>query len=313
MVASRFTTWAPCAVLSVLIAAASLMRPATAVGQSAAPRTHVVLLGTGTPNADPDRSGPSTAVVVDDVPYIVDFGPGVVRRAAAAFKNGVKGLEAKRLRVAFATHLHSDHTAGLPDLILTPAVLERNAPFDLYGPPGTEAMTGHVMKAWAEDFEVRLRGGEPAMPAGYEVRAHDVRPGVVYKDARVTVTAFAVKHGTWPHAYGYRFDTPDRSVVISGDCTMSESIVEHCRGCDVLVHEVYSVAGLAQRPPEWQRYHTAYHTSSSDLAKIATRARPGLLVLTHQLVWGSTDEKLLEEVRAGYAGRVVSGKDLDVY
>jgi ribonuclease Z len=295
------------------VAAAAVLQATTVQGPPAPLRTQVVLLGTGTPNADPDRSGPSTAVVVDDVPYIVDFGPGVVRRAAAAFKKGVKGLEAKRLRIAFATHLHSDHTAGLPDLILTPAVLERNAPFDLFGPPGTEAMATAVMKAWAEDLEVRLYGGEPSMPAGYEVRAHDVRPGVIYKDARVTVTAFAVKHGTWPHAYGYRFDTPDRAVVVSGDCTMSESIVEHCRGCDVLVHEVYSVAGLAQRPPEWQKYHTAFHTASTDLAKIATRARPGLLVLTHQLVWGATDETLLAEVRAGYAGKVVSGKDLDVY
>jgi ribonuclease BN (tRNA processing enzyme) len=294
------------------MAAATSARQA-ARGDPPSRRTLVVLLGTGTPNADPDRAGPATAVVVDDVPYLVDFGPGVVRRAAAAFRNGVKGLDVKRLRIAFATHLHSDHTVGLPDLIFTPAVLERDAPFHVYGPPGLEAMTRHVMEAWREDVAVRMRGGEPSKPAGYEVHAHDVAPGVVFKDERVTVTAFAVGHGAWPHAYGYRLQTPDRIIVISGDCAPSESIVENCRGCDVLVHEVYSVAGLAKRPPEWQRYHRAYHTSAAELAGLARRARPGLLVLSHQLTWSATDDDLLAEVRAGYDGKVVSGRDLDVY
>jgi ribonuclease BN (tRNA processing enzyme) len=273
-----------------------------------------VLLGTGTPNADPDRSGPSLAIVVDDVPYLVDFGPGVVRRAAAAFKRGVKGLDVKLLRTAFATHLHSDHTAGYPDLILTPAVLERDATLHMYGPPGLQAMTDHVLQAWAADIDIRLKDIEPAKPAGYKVEVHEIaEPGIVFKDARVTVRAFRVRHGAWPIAYGYRFDGPDRSIVVSGDTGPDDRVVEACNGCDILVHEVYSTAGFATRPPEWQRYHHVYHTSSSELASIATRARPGLLVLTHQLFWGTTDEALVGEVRKGYAGKVVSGRDLDVF
>lgn len=253
------------------------------------------------------------AVVVDDTPYLVDFGPGVVRRAAAAFEKGVTGLEVKRLRTAFATHLHSDHTAGYPDLIFTPAVLERDASLDVYGPPGLSAMTDHVLAAWREDVHVRLDGLEPAKPAGYEVRAHEVTPGEVYRDTRVTVKAFPVTHGSWERAYGYRFETPDRTIVISGDCTRSESIVEACNGCDLLVHEVYSAAGLAKRPPEWQRYHRAFHTSSHDLGDLATRAKPKLLVLYHQLQWGVTDDDLVAEVRSRYTGKVVYGRDLDVF
>ncbi len=276
-------------------------------------RTRVVLLGTGTPNADPDRAGPAVAVVVDDVPYLVDFGPGVVRRAAAAAARGVAGLDPTRLRTAFATHLHSDHTAGYPDLIFTPAVLERDAPLDVYGPPGIETMTAHVLKAWADDVHVRLHDLEPSRPAGYEVRAHAVRPGVVLKDDRVTVRAFAVPHGSWPHAFAYRFETPDRSVLISGDSGPTDALVAACNGCDVLVHEVYSTAGFAKRPPEWQRYHRVYHTSSAELAALAARARPGVLVLYHQLFWGTTEEALVEEVRRGYSGKVVSGRDLDVF
>jgi ribonuclease BN (tRNA processing enzyme) len=295
------------------VAVALVATAAVGLNGRAAPRTQLVLLGTGNPNADPERFGPALAVIVDDVPYLVDFGPGVVRRAAAAFARGVKGLDPKLLRTAFVTHLHSDHTAGYPDLIFTPAVLERDAPLQVYGPPGIRAMTDHVMKAWAGDVDVRLHDLEPAKPAGYEVRAHEVKPGLVYKDDRVTVRAFAVPHGAWKRSYAYRFDTPDRSIVVSGDSGPSDALVAACNGCDILVHEVYSTAGFATRPPEWQRYHRVYHTSSAELAALVTKAGPGLLVLYHQLFWGTTDEALVAEVKQGYEGKVVSGRDLDVF
>ena len=276
-------------------------------------KTQIVLLGTGTPNAEPDRSGPAVAVVVGDVPYVVDCGPGVVRRAAAAALNGVHGLSVERLRRLFLTHLHSDHTAGLPDFILTPAVLDRDAPLEIYGPPGTKRMTDLILKAYAEDIHNRLHGLEPSKPRGYVVQARDVKPGVIYKDANLVVKAFAVNHGSWKYAFGYRFETSDRTIVISGDTTPTESIIEACSGCDVLIHEVYSTAGFARRPPEWQRYHVGSHTSSNELAGIATRAKPKLLILYHQLLWGATKEQLLEEIGKGYAGKVVFGNDLDVF
>jgi ribonuclease Z len=174
-------------------------------------------------------------------------------------------------------------------------------------------MTEHVLKAWAEDMDVRLHDLEPAKPAGYEVRAHEVEPGIVYQDARVVVRAFAVPHGAWKHAYAYRFDTPDRSIVISGDSRPSDALAPACNGCDVLVHEVYSAAGFETRPPEWQRYHRAYHTSSAELAALAAKARPKLVVLYHQLLWGESESALVAEVQRGWSGRVVSGRDLDVY
>ncbi|MFN0125003.1 MAG: MBL fold metallo-hydrolase [Blastocatellia bacterium] len=303
-------------IVSGLLLAAALSAPAaprqtTSVQDKTT--TQVVLLGTGTPNADTERHGPSTAIVVNDTPYIIDFGPGVVRRAAAAARRGVKGLEVNLLKTAFVTHLHSDHTIGFADLWLSPWVLERRAPFDVYGPRGLAAMTRRLTLAYSQDIDMRLHGGEPSNRTGWRARAHEIRPGVVYKDSNVTVTAFPVRHGKWKHAYGYRFQTPDKVIVISGDCAPSEEIVRQCNGCDVLVHEVYSVAGFRRRPPAWQRYHAAYHTSAHELAAIATRARPGLLVLTHQLFWGTTEDELLQELRQGYNGRVVSGKDLDIY
>src|SRR5215212_1192205 len=116
----------------------------------------VVLLGTGSPPPDPERSGPATAIVVNDTAYLVDFGPGVVRRAAAAATGrSIAALQPTRLRVAFVTHLHSDHTVGYPDLIFTPWTLGRRVPLEVYGPKGLKAMTEHLLEAYRVDIETR--------------------------------------------------------------------------------------------------------------------------------------------------------------
>ena len=119
--------------------------------------------------------------------------------------------------------------------------------------------------------------------------------------------------GAFEQAFGYRFQTPDRTIVISGDSGPGSHIEDQCRGCDVLVHEVYSEAGLARRPSEWQAYHSRYHTSSRQLGAIASRAQPKLLVLYHQLIWSSTEEELVKEVQSVYSGKIVSAHDLDVF
>src|SRR4029079_6726204 len=142
--------------------------------------TQVVLLGTGNPPADPDRSGPATAIVVNGTPYLVDFGAGVVRRAkAAVVDRGIDALEPTKLRVVFVTHLHSDHTVGYPDLILTPWVLGRHEPLTVYGPKGIKAMTEHVLKAWQVDIDVRSNGIDRRRSTGCRVNAHEITSGVV--------------------------------------------------------------------------------------------------------------------------------------
>lgn len=276
-------------------------------------KTQIVLLGTGTPNADPDRSGPAVAIVVNDTPYIIDCGPGIVRRAAAARIKGVKALEVSKLHTAFLTHLHTDHTAGYPDLIFTTWVLDRNKPLEVYGPPGTKKMTDHILKAYSEDIKVRLEGLEPANTEGHKVNVHEIKPGIVYKDENVIVKAFPVHHGAWEFAFGFRFETPDRIIVISGDRAPTPGIAKHCEGCDVLIHEVYSIKGFKTRPEKWQKYHADSHTSSVELGRLAAKVKPKLLILTHQLLWGATPEELLKEIRQVYNGKVVYGNDLDVF
>jgi ribonuclease BN (tRNA processing enzyme) len=300
-----------------LLLATWCARSAAAQADSAT-TTRIVMLGTGTPNADPERSGPAVAIVRAGTAYLVDAGPGIVRRAAAAARrHRMQGLEASQLRIVFLTHLHSDHTLGLPDLILSPWTLERHKPLVVYGPPGTKAMVEHILAAYSADIRNRLDGLEPANETGHKVDVHEIAsPGRIYHDSVMTVEAFAVPHGDWAsgQAFGYRFRSPDRTIVISGDTRASDAVVRACDGCDVLLHEVYSADRFVTRPPEWQRYHARAHTSTVELAALASRAAPTTLVLYHQLFWGTTDDGLIQEVRrAGYAGRVLSARDLELY
>lgn len=272
----------------------------------------IVILGTGTPNPDPERSGPAVAVVVNQTAYLVDAGPGVMRRAAqAATRYRINGLNADQLGVVFLTHLHSDHTVGLPDVIHTGWVAERVAPLRVFGPRGTRDMAEHLTRAWSRDIQVRTDGDQPHTEDGWKVNAADIAPGVIYQDSNVTVTAIPVGHTNWDEAFAYRFQTSDRVFVISGDAVSTPAIADACNGCDILVHEVYSLERWKTRPADWQRYHAGSHTSTVELAALARRARPKLLVLYHQLYWGASDEDLLREVReAGYDGPVVSASDL---
>jgi len=275
--------------------------------------TKVVLLGTGTPNTNPDRFGPATAIVVNEQPYVVDAGAGVVRRVTAAGREGVAGMRPAKLTRLFITHLHSDHTVGYPDFIFKPAVVGRRGPLHVYGPPGLQAMTDHLLEAWKLDLDIRLNGLEQGIEAAYEVVVHEIEPGVVYEDENVRVRAFEVDHGAWEHAFGFRFESADRTVVISGDAAPSPALIENAMGADVLIHEVYSVEGFSRRTPPKQAYHSTFHTSTLELAEIAGRVRPGLLLLYHLLPFSATEEQLLKELTDAYDGLVVMGVDLGVY
>lgn len=277
----------------------------------------VIILGSGTPIPDPSSSGPCVAVVVNGEAYLFDAGAGVVRQAeAAAEKFGIEGLDATHLTRLFITHLHSDHTLGYPDLILTPWVVGRRQPLEVYGPKGTAAMTDRLKQAYAADIEVRTNGAEGLNDAGLAVNVHEIEgAAVVYKDDNITVRSIVVKHGSWPQAFGYAVDAGGRRIVISGDTSPTQSIVDACQGCDVLVHEVYSedrfnqVFGAARG-----QYHRTFHTSTRQLADLASKAKPKLLVLYHQLYFGNPDEvDLVKEIHQTYQGPVVNGRDLTEY
>jgi ribonuclease BN (tRNA processing enzyme) len=296
-------------------------------------RTRVVLLGTGTPVPDPDHSGPATAIVVGDNVYLVDFGPGVVRRAeGAVLTRGITALEPANFKVAFVTHLHSDHTAGYSDLIFTGWTSGRSTPLEVFGPTGLKAMTEHLLQAYSIDIETRTNsnGNQRAIADGWKVNAHEIKAGVIYKDAHVTVTAFPTQHAM--ESYGYRFDTPDRTIVISGDTGPTDETIKACNGCDILVHEAQPLELYAKMPDRLRSFVTKYHTTTEQLAALAMKAKPKLLVTYHtvgfrrgisppaflsaaargsSLRW--TDKMLRDEIRSRYSGRFVIGHDLDVF
>jgi ribonuclease Z len=279
--------------------------------------TKLVLLGTGNPNPSPDQSGCALALVVRDSPYIIDFGPGLIRKSARMtprYGGGIAGLETSKLKTAFLSHLHSDHTAGYADLILTPWVMGRNETMEVYGPVGLGHMTDHILTAYQEDIRYRVYGDEPANDRGWRVNWHEFdKEGEIYRDSNIVVETFPVIHGSWPNAWGYRFTTPDRVIVISGDCKPSPKVVEYAAGADILVHEVYSQAGYETKSPDWKAYHRVHHTSTLELAEIAKQTSPGKVVLYHILFWGSSEGELLQEIQSVYSGEVIVGKDLDIY
>jgi ribonuclease BN (tRNA processing enzyme) len=204
-------------------------------------------------------------------------------------------------------------------LILTPWILGRKKPINVFGPRGLRAMTRHVLEAWKIDIDNRTNGIDRLPRAGCGVNVQEIVPGEIYSDRNIRIIAFPVRHGALAHAFGFRLETSDRIIVVSGDTAPTPELAKHCEGCDVLIHETYSEWTCRKVAPKWQRYRREHHTSSRELAELAARVKPDLLVLYHRANAGGAmtlpdhETTLLNEVRRRYKGRVVTAHDLDVF
>jgi ribonuclease BN (tRNA processing enzyme) len=272
----------------------------------------LIVLGSGTPVPDPERSGPSYALVYGERTFLFDAGAGVMRRAAAA------GLPIDGFTHVFLTHLHSDHTLGLADVILTTWVMGRAQPMALSGPPGTRAMVRHLLAAFAEDVRLRTGGLERGQRGGQRTNVTETRGGVVYDQAGVRITAVRVRHGGWPHAFGYLIELPNRRIVLSGDTGPSEELAAAARGADLLVHEAYPAAHLRpeNRPggEQWPAYMRSFHTSDEEVGRMAAAAGVRRLVLSHVVWMGAPPADAIAGTRrGGYTGELFVARDLDAY
>ena len=285
------------------------------ISQSIFASTQLVILGSGTPNPNPERGGSAYAVIVDNTPYLVDFGPGAIRSFAAlmpAWGGGMKEMDVTKIEHAFLTHIHSDHTTGLSDLLLTPWIMGRENKLNLYGPKGLEKMAGSLLDAYADDIDYRVNGTQPSNGTGYQFNFTELADGVVFQDRNLKVEAFKVNHGDFEDAYGFRFTSKDKVIVFSGDTGPSKSLQRYAKDADILVHEVYSNAGFLKKTKDWQIYHKGHHTSTYEVGEIASRAKPKLLVLSHILFWGADEKDILEETRTTFSGNIKIAEDLMV-
>ena len=293
--------------LSASQAAAQRVFPGTS--RDTSNTTRLIVLGSGTPIPDPERSGPAYAVTYGTLVFLFDAGAGVMRRVAAA------GLPIDGMTAVFLTHLHSDHTLGLPDVMLTTWVMGRAAPMPIVGPPGTKAMVDHLLQAWTEDVEVRTKGLGHARRGGHRAAVRESSGGVVYDSAGIRIRAIPVRHESWPVAFAFRIDTPDRSIVLGGDTAPSAALEDAARGVDLLVHEVYDSKRVAPetRPGGefWPQYLREAHTSDEELGALAARAKPKQLILSHVLRMGGTMDEVVAGVRrGGFAGPLIVANDL---
>ncbi len=276
-------------------------------------KTILTLLGTGNPGCYPNVYQTAAAVVVGETPFIVDCGGGTVQRLSSAHAAGQPALLLSNLHTLILTHLHPDHSAGLIDLIISTWIKGRSEPLVIYGPAGTKKMVDLLIEAYELGIAEHSKPGSPS-PGLLQYEVTEYTDGELIRTADVTITAFRVSHGGM-ETYGLKFVSADKTIVFSADTCPHSAVIEHGKGCDILVHEVYSERSIQSPQSRGPlSYFREMHTSTVELAQIANETRPKKLVLTHQMHLGPiSDEELLQEITDLYDGEVIFGRDLDVF
>jgi ribonuclease Z len=273
------------------------------------PAIKVTLLGTGCPPAVMNRFGPSTLVEAGQQKFLFDAGRGAMLRLVQL------GVRWQDVQGVFLTHLHSDHVVGFPDLWLTGWLIVpgRSAPLLVWGPTGTTQMMSHLEQAYEYDIQVRV-ANDRASREGAMLRPRDIGEGVIWERDGVKVTAFEVDHAPVKPALGYRIDYAGRSVVLSGDTRVSDNLIRHAQGVDLLVHEVFVPETLQRAgvPPERARIIIDYHLTPEQAGEVFTRAKPKLAVYSHICLPTALEQDLLPATRRTYAGPLELGEDLMV-
>jgi ribonuclease BN (tRNA processing enzyme) len=318
----------------LLVTILSALTTAAAVAQTREPPksgTRVITLGTlAGPPPRAHRAQTSNLLTVNGALYVVDAGDGVVRRLAKA------GVNLRDIGVVFITHHHDDHTAGLGTLLSVAWDQNRTEPIHVYGPPGTEALVKAAVQYFTLSSEIRIADGGRSVPIAQLFFGHDVAPGAVYQDKNIKVTAAENTHYSFHKggaagkfkSYAYRFETPDRIVVFTGDTGPSDAVTQLASGADLLVAEVNSIEDRKQamiNDGRWQamsekeragilQQAARGHLTPKDIAEMASRAKVKTVVLTHLTFRPppNTDhyDAWAAEVKKEFSGTVLVAKDL---
>lgn len=282
-----------------------IFAPAVVQGQE----IKVTLLGTGSPGAVMKRFGPSILVEAGGQKFLFDAGRGALQRL-----NQVN-VKWRDVQGVFLTHLHSDHVVGFPDLWLTGwfSPPGRDVPLQVWGPRGTKNMMSHLEQAFG--YDIRIRPYEARVsPDGVVILAKDIVEGIAYENGGVKITAFEVDHKPVNPAFGYRIDYAGRSVVLSGDTRVSENLIRHAQGVDLLVHEVASPETFQRAgiPPERAKNILDKHVTPEQAGEVFSRTKPKLAVYSHMVLPSATEQDLIPPTRKTYQGPLEVGEDLMV-
>jgi ribonuclease Z len=284
-----------------------------------------VVLGSGKPEPTIHRSGPAGAIVANATPYIIDAGEGVWRaiaRAATAHDGKLAASFAPpRLTRIFLTHLHSDHTVGLPAFLLLPWTCGCDAETHVYGPIGTKRLVESILDAYAADIAERVHGPEGKDDIGWRAVAHEIEaPGLVHEDENVSIRAFPHVHGGFAQNFGYRVETGDRTFAWAGDGVASEAFREAIRGIDVLCSDAAPVAESGN-PAPWRGYDRRpppadiWHIRTDVLGSMAREAGVRQLVIHHEQNYSRPYDvdALAKEASQAFGGPVISARDGDIF
>ncbi|MBI1996296.1 MAG: MBL fold metallo-hydrolase [Deltaproteobacteria bacterium] len=291
--------------------------------------TCLITLGTAAgPSLRPHRVQSSNLLTVNGTHYVVDAGDGVARRLAKA------GIDVREIGTIFITHHHDDHTAGLGTLLSIAWDRNRTKPIHVYGPPKTEELIKAAVQYFTISAEIRIADGGRTVPIAEVFFGHDVGTGLIYQDANIKVTAIENTHfdfhkgpaSSKHKSYSYRFETPDRVILFTGDTGPSGAVTELAKGADLLVTETSSCEDRKQamiKDGRWQamtpaeqagimRQATQGHMTLNDIGSMATRANVKTVVLSHLTQRVGTDDYApwAEEVKKHFSGQVLVAKDL---
>ena len=307
------------AMLAILFGCNNSNSVQTAISKQAAKTTPskagtvLTLLGTGggpIPNAK--RAGIASLVTVDDHHYLVDAGNSVTHQLAKV------GLRAKDIPIVFITHLHDDHTAGLPAL-MSFAYTTRSKNMQIMGPPSTTEFMQGALAFLAANADIRMVEQSPHLSQPAEIiSGKTIGTGLIFSDDKVRVSAienthFHLSKGSEPgsnKSYAYRFETNNKVIVFTGDTGPSEAVEILAEGADILVAEMVSEEMANMVPADVYAHMVEEHLTATEVGKLAAKANVGTLVLSH--IKNVTDQDLLE-IRSQFNGKVVVGTDLAVF
>ena len=268
----------------------------------------VTLLGTGCPQADPHRFGPASLVFGGGRQFLIDCGSGVTQRLLGAGSSGAQ------LDAVLLTHLHSDHVIDLYQLIISSWHQGRDRPQRIFGPPGTRAFAQATMELWRREREQRIAWERRPSVAALELETIEFSEGWIWQENGVRIAAFEVDHRPVEPAFGFLFEADGCRAAFSGDTTVCDNLIARAGDVDLLVHECFihreMVARRGGQIDQGLENVAAYHTLSSEVGKVASRAGARALLLTHFVPVAFDRDALLAEVTADFAGPVLIGEDL---